>query len=88
MKTTTIILGLALFTASCGEDHQAKVCECKVIYDEVSLKAEQAEAAGGNWSEAQSEAIKATNGKFEECDKFHTEVVSDQLFYELGKNCK
>lgn len=88
MKKVTMIVGIAILMISCGEDQQAKVCECKKLYDEILLKADQAEEAGGNWTEARKEAEKATNGKFEECDAFHTKEVGDKEFYEMGKNCK
>ena len=88
MKKVTLLVGVIIAMSSCGEDQQAKVCECSKLYDEISLKADQAEEAGGDWVDAHKEAEKATDGKYEECDKFHTQEVGDEKFYEMSKNCE
>jgi hypothetical protein len=72
--------------SSCGEDQQAKVCECSKLYDEFSLKADQAEAAGGDWVDTYKEASEAAGEKSTECEKFHKEI-GDSKFHEMKGNC-
>lgn len=88
MKKLTIVIGIAALMISCGEDHQAKVCECKKLYNEIGEKAAQLEESGEGGITSQMKAIEAYKDKHDECHKFHTEVVGDAQFYEMGKNCK
>jgi len=87
MKKLAMVLGVSVLMVSCGEDNQAKVCECSKIYDEISAKADLAEEAGEDWMEARIAAQAETKGAFEECDKFHKEF-GDEKFYEMSQTCK
>ena len=88
MKKVTLIIGVAVLLISCGEDQQAKVCECSKLYDEISLAADKEEEAGEDYMDAMTAAQKASNGKFEECDEFHTKVVGDEEFFNMSEKCK
>lgn len=87
MKKITMILGMAIVLSSCGEDQQAKVCECSALYDAASTKADAAEEAGGDWVDTYREAIEAGGEKSTECEKFHAEI-GDSKFNEMKKTCK
>jgi hypothetical protein len=87
MKKITLILGISALLVACGEDQQPKVCECIKLYSEISAKADKADAEGGNSFEVRKEAQKASNGKFEECEKFQAEMGDDK-FATMSENCK
>lgn len=90
MKRAKMISGffiVALMAFSCGEDQQAKVCECSALYDSFSEKADQAESEGKDWVDTYKEASEAAGEKSKECEKFHKEV-GDAKFHEMSKNCK
>lgn len=87
------ILSISLLAlVSCGdnkEDQQAKVCECKDLYNQAWDAETKAEESGLSFEESQKareDFEKANADAFDECETFHKEL-GDEKFHEMGKSC-
>lgn len=80
-------MGISLLMLSCGEDQQAKVCDCSKLYDDIRIEGEKAAENGEGEITAMKIAREAHKEEFQACEKFHKEV-GDEKFYEMSKECK
>ena len=87
MKKITIALGVSVLMMSCGEDQQAKVCECSKLYDEIRVEEEKLEESGVGGIDAMTQARESHKEAYDACSKFHKEV-GDEEFYEMSQECK
>lgn len=87
MKKIGIVITALILITSCGEDKQAKVCECSKLYDELYETAEKLESEGMGGIDAIEKAREENSDKHEDCEKFHKEL-GDEEFHKMSKECK